>query len=254
MRLTLCYLYASGMNIYGDRGNVLTLIQRCRWRGIDVQLIERGVGEHSPLNDIDLFIAGGGQDRDQIAVSRDLQDGTGAALIEAVENGAVLLAICGTYQLLGQYFRTGSGEVLPGIGMFDAWTVAGSRRFIGDIIVRARLEDREVELVGFENHSGQTFLGPGTRPLGQVLIGAGNNGIDGCEGAVYRNAFGSYLHGPLLPKNPDFADYLLRLALRHRYRDDVPLAPLDDRIELAARAAMIARIRQRGRVRAGVRA
>src|SRR5579875_537775 len=254
MRLTICYLYASGMNIYGDRGNVLTLIQRCRWRGIDVRLIERGVGERSPLNDIDLFVAGGGQDRDQIAVSRDLQDGTGAALIEAVENGAVLLAICGTYQLLGQYFRTGSGEVLPGIGMFYAWTVAGSRRFIGDVIVRVRLEDREVELVGFENHSGQTFLGPGTRPLGQVLIGAGNNGTDGCEGAVYRNAFGSYLHGPLLPKNPDFADYLLRLALRHRYRDDVPLAPLDDRIELAARAAMIARIRQRGRVRAGVRA
>jgi len=253
MQLSICYLYASGMNVYGDRGNVLTLVRRCRWRGIDVEVVERGVGEHGSLDRFDVFVAGGGQDRDQVAVSEDLQGDTGKMLVEAVEHDAVLLAICGMYQLLGHYFKTGSGETLPGIGIFDAWTVAGSRRFIGDVIVRCQVDETVIDLVGFENHSGRTYLGPNGRPMARSVVGAGNNGEDGQEGARYRNAFGCYLHGPLLPKNPDFADYLIRLALRKRYRDDVKLAPLDDTIEIGARRAMIERIRRRGRVKSGAR-
>jgi|SRR6185437_12408670 len=253
MRLSICYLYASGMNVYGDRGNVLSLVQRCRWRGIEVDVTERGVGEKRPLDRFDLFVAGGGQDRDQVAVSHDLQGDTGKWLVEAVERDAVLLAICGTYQLLGRQFKTGTGDILPGISIFDAWTEAGSRRFIGDVIVRAAIDGRDVDLVGFENHSGRTFLGPNGRPMGRALVGAGNNGEDGLEGARHRNAFGCYLHGPLLPKNPDFADYLIRLALCRRHGEDVPLSPLDDGMEAGARQAMIERIQRRGRVKSGAR-
>lgn len=253
MQLSICYLYASGMNVYGDRGNLLTLVQRCRWRGIEVEVVERGVGETGSLDQFDIFVAGGGQDRDQVAVSQDLQGDTGRALVEAVDNDAALLAVCGTYQLLGHYFKTGSGETLPGIGIFDAWTIAGSRRFIGDVIVRCAVDNREVDLVGFENHSGRTFLGPNGRPMGRTVVGAGNNGQDGQEGARYKSAFGCYLHGPLLPKNPEFADHLIRLGLRHRYREDVPLEPLDDGFEIGARQAMIERIRRRGRVKSGAR-
>ena len=253
MRLSICYLYASGMNVYGDRGNVITLVQRCHWRGIDVEVEERGVGERGPLSQFDLFVAGGGQDRDQVAVSKDLQGDTGKALIDAIENDAVLLSICGTYQLFGHYFKTGSGETLPGIGIFDAWTVAGDRRFIGDVIVRAQLGNREVDLVGFENHSGRTYLGPGGRPFARTVVGAGNNGEDDFEGATYRNAFGAYLHGPLLPKNPEFADHLIQLALQRRFAEDIRLPTLDDSIEFAAKRAMIERIGRRGRVKSGAR-
>ncbi|MGH2458692.1 MAG: type 1 glutamine amidotransferase [Chloroflexota bacterium] len=253
MRLAICYLYSSGMNVYGDRGNVLALVKRCRWRGIEVELDERGVGERGPLDRYDLFVAGGGQDRDQVAVSHDLRGETGQLLREAIERDAVLLAICGTYQLLGRSFRPATGDTLPGIGVFDAWTDAGARRFIGDVIVRCSVGDRDLDLVGFENHSGRTFLGPSGRPMGRTIVGAGNNGDDGLAGARYRNAFGCYLHGPLLPKNPDFADYLIRLALRRRHGEEIELAPLDDRVENAAREAMIARIQRRGRVKSGAR-
>ena len=256
MKLSICYLYASGMNVYGDRGNVTTLAQRCRWRGIDVEVVERGVGERGPLVEFDLIFAGGGQDRDQVAVSQDLQGDAGRALAEAVDDDAVVLTVCGTYQLLGAYFKTGSGETLPGIGIFDAWTVAGDRRHIGDALVRCDCEDAPegtIELVGFENHSGRTFLGPRCAPLGIVVVGAGNNGEDGKEGARYRNAFGTYLHGPLLPKNPRFADYLIRLAIRRRHGDDFELSPLSDELEQEAHQRMVERIHHRGRVKSGAR-
>lgn len=253
MRLRIGYLYASGMNVYGDRGNVLTLAQRCRWRGIEVEIVERGLHERGPLSEFDILFAGGGQDRDQIAVSQDLAGDAGKALIEAVEDDVVVLTICGTYQLLGQYFKTGSGQTLPGIGIFDAWTIAGSQRFIGDVIVRAEHAGQHFDLIGFENHSGLTYLGPKGQALGTVKVGGGNNGTDGFEGATYRQAFGTYLHGPLLPKNPAFADHLIRLAARRRYGDDLELPALDDRIELGAHSAMIERIRRRGRVNSGVR-
>jgi CobQ-like glutamine amidotransferase family enzyme len=239
------------MNVYGDRGNVTTLVQRCRWRGIDVAVVERGVGDKGPLTQFDLIFAGGGQDRDQIAVSQDLQGDTGHALSAAVEADAVMLSVCGTYQLLGRYFQPGDGDRLPGIGVFDAWTEAGPRRFIGDAVVSVDLPGYRLEIVGFENHSGRTFLGPSCRPLGQVVVGAGNNGEDGREGARYRNTFGTYLHGPLLPKNPAFADYLLRLALERRYGPDARLDPLDDALEDDAHRQVVTRVQRRGRVKSG---
>lgn len=252
MRLAIGYLYASGMNVYGDRGNVLTLVQRCRWRGIEVEVIEHGMEEHGSLGGLDILLAGGGQDRDQIAVSRDLAGDAGKALTDAVENDAVLLAVCGAYQLLGRYYKTGRGETLPGIGLFDAWTEAGSRRLIGDVVMSAEHSGRRFELVGFENHSGLTYLGPKGRPLGSVEVGNGNNGRDGYEGAVYRHAFGTYLHGPLLPKNPAFADLLIGLAARRRFGEDFELPPLDDHIELGAHEAVARRVRRTGQVHSSV--
>ncbi len=247
----LCYLYASGMNVYGDRGNVTVLAQRCRWRGIDLEVVERGVGESGPLDGFDLIFAGGGQDRDQIAVSRDLQADAGKALRDAVEADVVILTVCGTYQLLGHYFKTIGGDVLPGIGIFDAWTVGGDRRYIGDTVVECDLDGEMVELVGFENHSGRTYLNSGCALLGRVRLGAGNNGDDDGEGARYRNTFGTYHHGPILPKNPRFADFLIRRALRRRYGSDAQLRPLDDGFELAAHRAVADRVRRRGRVKSG---
>jgi CobQ-like glutamine amidotransferase family enzyme len=164
-----------------------------------------------------------------------------------------VLSVCGGYQLLGKCFRTGSGEDLPGIGLFDAWTVAGERRCIGNIVLSCDWDPDRRTLVGFENHSGKTYLGPGCHPLGRVLHGFGNNGEDGSEGAVYKTAFGCYLHGSLLPKNPWFADHLLRLAIERRLGSQAELPPLDDRLENLAHDAVVARTRQLGRVRSGVR-
>jgi len=253
MQLRIGYLYASGMNLYGDRGNVLALVQRCRWRGIKVEVVERGLAACGSLDQFDVLFAGGGQDRDQISVSRDLQGDFGAAITDAIEDNAVVLTICGAFQLLGRYFKTEDGTTLPGIGVFDAWTEAGTRRFVGDIVVHAEHAGRQFNLVGFENHGGVTRLGPTARPFGSVKFGAGNNGSDGFEGAVYQNAFGTYLHGPLLPKNPEFADHLIRLALARRYGDDCELCELDDGLEQRAHAVVIERIRRRGRVESGVR-
>lgn len=251
MELRLCHLYAGLLNIYGDRGNILTLTQRARWRGIAVRYATYEPGQRLDPEAFDLFFIGGGQDREQQVVAADLQGEAGRRLREAVDSGAALLAVCGGYQLLGHYFRTGDGTVLPGIGLFDAYTVAGPRRQIGDVVVESRLDDVPRLLVGFENHSGRTFLQAGARPLGRVLVGHGNNGQDGTEGAVYRGAIGTYLHGSLLPKNPWLADRLLHTALARRY-GSVTLPPLDDAVEEAARRAVIARIRQRGKVASGV--
>jgi CobQ-like glutamine amidotransferase family enzyme len=239
------------MNVYGDRGNVITLAQRSRWREIEANVVERGVGETGRLDRYDLIFAGGGQDRDQVAVSRDLQGDAGRALRDAVEADVVVLTVCGTYQLLGEYFKLGNGEVLPGIGVFDACTVAGNRRFIGDAVVQVDLDGKQIEVVGFENHSGRTFLGPGGAALGRMIIGAGNNGEDGAEGARYRNAFGTYLHGPLLPKNPELADYLLHLSLKRRYGPDFELAALESEAEQEAHRRVVARVKSRGRIKSG---
>lgn len=247
MQVTICHLYGGSMNVYGDRGNVIALVQRARWRGIDAEVLTFEKGDRPTFSGVDLFFFGGGQDKEQGAISQYLQGDVGKSLIEAVEAGAALLSVCGGYQLLGQYFLTGAGDVLPGISLFDAHTTAGKRRFIGDVIVECRFGDQTNTLVGFENHSGQTFLGSGCRPLGAVLTGFGNNGSDRQEGAMYRNAFGTYLHGALLPKNPWFADYLLRAALMHRYATEVELAPLDDSVEYQAHDAVISRVRHSGR-------
>ncbi len=237
MELTICWLYGRTMNIYGDRGNVLALAQRCRWRGIEARVIELGVGEPLEPGRCDIFFWGGGQDREQVAAARDLQGPKGETLRCEIEEGAPLLAICGGYQLLGYYYRPHRGEPLPGLGVFDAWTEAGSRRMIGNVVVES---EEFGELVGFENHSGRTFLGPRARPLGRVRIGWGNNGEDKTEGCRYRNAIGCYLHGPVLPKNPQLADFLIQAALQRRY-GEVALTPLDDTLERVAHSSAVRR-------------
>ena len=185
-------------------------------------------------------------------VAADLVAVKGEGLRAAVEAGAVVLAICGGYQLLGREFRTGSGEVLRGLGVLDAWTVAGDRRHIGNSVVRCTFTGEARELVGFENHSGKTYLGPGCPPLGFVQVGAGNNGEDGTEGARYRDVYACYLHGSLLPKNPWFADHLLRRALERRYGPTAPFPPLDDRLEEQAHRSVLERVRRVGRAAVGV--
>lgn len=253
MKISIVHLYPDLMNTYGDRGNILCLVRRCQWRGIDVVVREASIGDRLDPEEMDLCFFGGGQDREQSVVCGDLVDTKAAPLREAVEDGAVVLAICGGYQLLGRYFRTGTGEVIPGTGLLDAWTVAGDRRHIGNVVVRTQLDGVRRTLVGFENHSGKTYLGPGCRPLGEVVVGSGNNGEDGTEGAVYKNVYGCYLHGSLLPKNPWFADLLLLLALRRRYGQDVVLEPLDDTLEEQAHRAMVQRAEKLGHLATGVR-
>ncbi len=252
MELRLAHLYPELMSTYGDRGNILTLVRRAGWRGIALQVDGLGLGDRLDPAAYDLYFFGGGQDREQGVVAADLVAHKGPALREATEAGAVMLAICGGYQLLGREFRTGSGEVLPGISVLDAWTVAGDRRNIGNAVVRCLWDPAGRTLVGFENHSGKTYLGPGCAPLGRVEVGAGNNGGDSTEGAVYRDVYACYLHGSLLPKNAWFADHLLRRALARRYGPDVALPSLDDGLEEAAHQAILDRVRRVGRAAVGV--
>jgi CobQ-like glutamine amidotransferase family enzyme len=234
-RFTVGWLYPDLMNIYGDRGNVLTLLKRAEWRGFEARLLELGKGVQEGMEDVDVFFFGGGQDREQALVYDDLIENKAVPLAEAVTRGAAVLAVCGGYQLLGHYYETAEGEKLPGLGLIDVRTDAGGRRCIGNVVVETGglgLEPKT--LVGFENHSGRTFLGEGVRPLGKVIKGSGNNGADGTEGCAAGNIFGTYLHGSLLPKNPHFADLLISRALKRQ------LEPLDDSLELEAHALRLA--------------
>ena len=215
MTLRLGHLYPDQLNLYGDRGNILTLQQRCRWRGIQLRVIELGIGDALDPDAYDLLFIGGGQDRDQAPVAQDLYETKSIGLWAAIEDDMPVLAVCGGYQLLAHYYRPANGPDLKGLGVFDAWTVhrgARAPRCIGNVAIRWQGQT----LVGFENHGGQTYLGT-AQPLGKVLKGFGNNAQDGTEGATYRNAFGTYLHGSLLPKNPHFADHLISLALKRSY-------------------------------------
>lgn len=250
MKLRIAHLYPLSMNIYGDRGNLISLSRRCEWRGIDCEIVQVGMGQPVDFAECDIVFIGGGQDRQQLAVSDDLvRTSKGTDLKRAVADGLVLLSICGGYQLLGHHFLAGGGRKIAGIGLFDAWTEAGSRRLIGDIVVDCEVAETPTRLVGFENHSGRTFLGTGVKPLGTVVSGFGNNDQDGTEGAIHHNAFGSYMHGSLLPKNPAFADHLIRLALGRRGYTE-PLTPLSDGLEETARTSVIRRaVRRRKRLR-----
>jgi CobQ-like glutamine amidotransferase family enzyme len=241
-QLTIAHLYPEQMNIYGDRGNIITLRQRCAWRGIETTLLPVGPGSSVDWPTVDLAFFGGGQDSGQALIAADFVERQAAGLRQAAEDGMVLLAICGGYQLLGHYILTHAGEKLPGIGLLDVHTVGGTQRLIGNIVVEASWGAGQQTLVGFENHSGGTYLGSGAQPLGRVLTGYGNNGQDGSEGAVWRNVTGCYMHGSLLPKNPHFADHLLTLALQRRYGPAAALAPLEDALELQAHTAMVGRL------------
>ncbi|QGP93090.1 Cobyric acid synthase [Neomoorella glycerini] len=238
MKLRLCHLYPELLNLYGDRGNVLILRRRAEWRGIEVEVTRISLGDKLDPKDYDLFFLGGGPDQEQGVASADLV-AKGPWLKEAVEAGAALMAICGGYQLLGEYYRTSTGETLPGVGLFAAYTEAGNKRLKGNIAIQVEELGTDRPVIGFENHGGRTFL-KGARPLGRVIYGDGNNGTDQTEGARYRNAIGTYLHGPLLSKNPHLADYLLRLALQRRY-GEVELPPLDDTLELAVNQSVYQR-------------
>lgn len=250
--IRLVHLYPDLMSVYGDRGNVLTLTRRAEWRGIQIQVRELSVGDVVDPSDIDLVFFGGGQDREQAVVSPDFLRQKGPAVRDAVENGAALLSVCGGYQLLGRSYTTVDGQELPGAGLFDVRSVPGPRRHIGNVLINTWLGGAARTLVGFENHSGRTYLARSMDPLGRVVVGAGNNGEDGTEGCVYLGAIGCYLHGSLLPKNPWLADRLLAQALTHRLGSPATLDPLDDELEQEAHDAVAARIRgSGGRVKSG---
>ena len=212
--LRVCALYPDLMNIYADRGNLLMLERRCRWRGIGFSLSAAGLGEELDPTAAELFYIGGGQDRDQELCALDLAEVKRDALLTVADRGGVILAVCGGYQLLGRSYQLG-GEELPGIGLLDAVTVrSDGPRLIGNVAIEVELEPgRRRVLAGFENHGGRTHLGPAAQPLGRVLSGHGNNGRDGYEGVRRQNVIGTYLHGPLLPKNAWFADWLVATAL-----------------------------------------
>lgn len=231
--LRVCALYPTLMNIYADRGNLLMLQRRCEWRGVGFELSGVGLGQSLDPDAANLYYMGGGQDRDQLLCAADLHERKGAALREAAQRGAVVLGVCGGYQLLGRSYAL-AGETLPGVGLLDARTVrSDGPRLIGNVAIEVELPGAGTQtLAGFENHGGRTELGPDALPLGRVLHGHGNNGTDGYEGARAGNVIGTYLHGPLLPKNTWFADWLIRTAIG----GDVELAPLDDRLEDLAHA------------------
>jgi CobQ-like glutamine amidotransferase family enzyme len=272
LTLTLGHLYPDQLNLYGDRGNILVLRQRCQQRGIKLLVVSLGVGDALAPDEYDMLFIGGGQDREQAHLAQDLHETKGIGLWAAIEDEMPVLAVCGGYQLLAHYYRPASGPDMRGLGVFDAWTIhKGPRvaRCIGDIAISWNGST----LVGFENHGGRTYLGT-AQPLGKVLKGHGNNAEDASEGAIYRNAYGTYMHGSLLPKNPHFADYLIGLALRRTYgKNDwvdaasfeeegdltngattpdnpkatdydplVVLTPLDDRLEWEAHAFLLERM------------
>ncbi len=235
MKISIAHLYPKLLNLYGDIGNIITLKKRCFWRGIDVDFVDINFGD--PIKDHDLYFIGGGQDKQQQEVAQEFYSRK-SELIAQRDDGAVFLGICGGYQLFGHYYQVSDGEKLKGVSLLDAYTVAGEKRFIGNVTVKTDFLTPGT-LVGFENHSGRTFLDGDTKPLGAVVVGNGNNDRDGVEGARYQNVFGTYLHGSLLPKNPHFADYLIELALKKRYGKDIKLEPLDDKLEMDAHNSVL---------------
>jgi lipid II isoglutaminyl synthase (glutamine-hydrolysing) len=237
VKLRVGHLYPKLMNIYGDRGNILCLKLRCEERGIAFEVEGLELGDKLKPKEYDLIFVGGAQDREQRRVAEDLLKTKGKPLKDAVERGVAVLAVCGGYQLMGRFYRTAEGEELPGAGVLDLHTVhpgPQAQRFIGNVVV----EWNGTTLVGFENHGGRTHLGQRATPLGRVVTGFGNNGDDSGEGARYRNVFGTYLHGSLLPKNPLFADHVIETALRRTNRGFV-LRDIDDSVEKEAHAAAV---------------
>ena len=243
MKLNICHLYPDVLNLYGDTGNITCIRKRLEWRGIDSEVTELPIGETADFTQFDLFFIGGGQDFEQEVLLSDLHKGKDKEIISAIEDDKVFLAICGGYQMLGQYYRTYTGEQCDFIGALDLHTIGSEQRMIGNYMFECGLLSGSSTVVGFENHSGKTYLGAGVEPLGKVLSGFGNNGEDGTEGARYKNVFGTYSHGPMLPKNPKFTDMLLLTALQRKY-PDAELPELDDSLENSAHDYMAARLKK----------
>jgi CobQ-like glutamine amidotransferase family enzyme len=247
VRIRVAHLYPDYLNIYADRGNIAVLARRASLRGHTLEVHGIGPGDGLAAGDADLLYIGGGQDREQALIAPELASRR-EAIHAAVAGGAALLAVCGGYQLLGRGYRGRDGTSMPGVGLFPHETVAGDRRMIGDVLLRCELDTGEPHtLAGFENHAGRTLLDEGAEPLGRVLAGFGNDGVSGFEGCRVGTAIGTYLHGPLLPRNPWLADWLLRAALAHAGGSDPgPLSRLDDSLEAAAHDVAAARARERG--------
>lgn len=235
LKISIAHLYPKLLNLYGDMGNITALIKRCQWRGIKVEF--EAVNPGDKISSHDLYFIGGGQDKQQEEVAQELYSHK-SELIAQRDDGAVFLGICGGYQLFGHYYKPHDKDKLKGISLMDAFTVAGDTRFIGNVTVKTDFLTPNT-LVGFENHSGLTYLQGDTKPLGTVVVGKGNNNCDGFEGARYKNVFGTYLHGSLLPKNPHFADYLILLALKKRFGEDIKLSPLNDELEISAHKSVV---------------
>lgn len=242
MELNICHLYPDILNLYGDRGNIIAMTRRLSDRGIGVSVAECSIGQPLDVSQYDIFFIGGGQDFEQEILLRDLAAGKADGIRAAVEDEKLFLAICGGYQMLGQYYKTWDGNQLDFIGAIDVHTVGAKERMIGNYMFRTAPESGDTVIVGFENHSGKTYLGAGVSPLGTVQAGFGNNGEDKTEGARYKNVFATYSHGSLLPKNPAFCDFLLETALARKYGKPVSLAPLDDTLEIAAHDYMQKRL------------
>lgn len=246
MRIVVGHLFPDYLNIYADRGNMAVFERRAAWRGHELEVRELGAEDAVRPGEHDLYYIGGGQDREQALIAPALT-GHGEGLRAAVDGGAALLAVCGGYQLLGRAYRDQSGEELPGVGLFPLRTEAGERRMIGDVLLECELEPGERRtLAGFENHAGRTYLDEDAAPLGRVLAGFGNDGESGYEGCRVGRAIGTYLHGPLLPRNPWLADWLLAQAIAHRTGSAPALEPLEDGLEAEAHEVSAERARTRG--------
>ncbi|ABB14164.1 type 1 glutamine amidotransferase [Carboxydothermus hydrogenoformans] len=243
--LTIGHFYPDLLNTYGDMGNIIALKRRSEWRGIKVTVKPIGLGDEFRSEEYDLVFLGGGQDFEQEIIQEDFLENKGKELRKAIENNLVVLAVCGGYQLLGKFYRTANGKEIAGLGALDVWTIAGRKRMVGNILIESELLEKvgyDGKIVGFENHSGKTYLGPEVKPLGRVIHGYGNNGEDNFEGAVYKNVIGTYLHGSVLPKNPGLADYLLTLALKKKYPGFLGLQKLNDDYETMVRRKLISRL------------
>jgi lipid II isoglutaminyl synthase (glutamine-hydrolysing) len=246
VKIRVGHLYPDYLNIYADRGNIAVLARRAAWRGLEFEVEPISVGENVRSGYIDLYYVGGGQDREQALIAPDIA-AKGAELAEAVAGGAAVLAVCGGYQLLGRFYRDRHGDELLGAALLPLHTIAGDRRMIGDVLLQCELEAGAPRtLAGFENHAGRTYLDPGAEPLGRVVAGFGNDGASGCEGCRAGRVVGTYLHGPLLPRNPWFADWILAQAAAHWTGEPPDLEPLADAFEAQAHAVAAERARARG--------
>lgn len=235
MIIRIAHLYPDMLNLYGDRGNIIALTERMKARQIDVHTDAITMGKSFNADDYDILFIGGGQDFEQDVLLDDLKKGKDAEINKAIHNGTVMLAICGGYQMLGKYYKTYDGKMLEYMGALDFYTEGKEERMIGNYAYKTK---EGIEVVGFENHSGRTYLGKGVEPLGKMIKGFGNNGEDGTEGVRFKNTFGTYSHGPVLPKNPDFADLLISKAIENKYGKS-DLAALDDSLEAKARAQVM---------------
>lgn len=234
--LVIGHLYPDLLNLYGDRGNIACLMKRCQWRGIQAKTVEFESEDRVDFSNLDIVLLGGGSDREQMLVCEKLKK-IRQDFKDYVEDGGVVLAVCGGYQLLGKYYQTREGTI-EGLHLVDLYTEQGKSRLIDNIVLQSPL--CKMPVVGFENHGGRTYIN-GNKPFGKVLYGSGNDGSSGYEGVIYKNVIGTYLHGPLLPKNPQICDHLLQKALERKYHS-AELTPLDDRQEQEANAYMVKRL------------